>query len=136
MTLGQKQRQHVRMVGQLIAWAYSHGYELSWGEAWRTDEQAEINAMGFEGRERLAFYIERLFPALAAKIRNNKGNGSRTSLHGDRLAVDLNLFKGGVWLKTLEDYRPLGEMWEAMGGTWGGRFGDAPHFSITHEGRK
>lgn len=136
VSLGAKQRAFTRMVGQLIAWAYAHGYELTFGEAWRTDEQAEINAMGNNGRERFAAYIDRLFPVLAYKIRNNTGNGTRTSLHMDRLAVDFNLFKGGVYLQTTEDYRPLGEVWEAMGGTWGGRFGDAPHFSLPHEGRK
>jgi hypothetical protein len=36
----------------------------------------------------------------------------------------------------IASYRPLGEKWEAMGGTWGGRFShpDGNHFSLEHEG--
>lgn len=34
MTTGQKQRKFVRMIGYLIAWAYEHGYELSFGDAY------------------------------------------------------------------------------------------------------
>jgi hypothetical protein len=58
------------------------------------------------------------------------------SLHYIRMAIDLNLFKDGVWLKTTEDHLPLGEFWESIGGSWGGRFGDGNHYSLVHEGRK
>jgi len=30
----------------------------------------------------------------------------------------------------------LGEYWEGMGGSWGGRFSDGNHFSLTHNGVK
>jgi len=62
--------------------------------------------------------------------------GSEVSLHRDRLAVDFNLFRDGVYLRGTEDYRPLGEVWEAMGGSWGGRFNDGNHFSLAYKGRK
>lgn len=52
--------------------------------------------------------------------------GSASSKHKRRLAIDLNLFKDGVYLTTAEDHRPLGEYWESVGGIWGGRFGDDP----------
>jgi hypothetical protein len=39
-----------------------------------------------------------------------------------RLAIDINLFKDGVYLESTEHHRQLGEWWEAQGGTWGGRF--------------
>jgi len=58
------------------------------------------------------------------------------SLHSSRLAIDLNLFRDGVWLKKTEDHRELGEFWESIGGTWGGRFGDGNHYSISHAGLK
>jgi hypothetical protein len=35
MTLSEKQRQFARMVGILIDWAYSHGFELTLGDAFR-----------------------------------------------------------------------------------------------------
>jgi hypothetical protein len=58
------------------------------------------------------------------------------SLHYERLAIDLNLFKDGKYLNKSEDHRPLGEYWESLGGSWGGRFNDGNHYSLEHEGRK
>lgn len=110
MTLGEKQRKFTRMVADLIVWAYDHGYELTLGEAWRTPEQAALNSA--------------------------KGTGIAKSLHTDRLAVDLNLFKDGQFLQSTDDHKPLGEVWESWGGSWGGRFKDGNHYSLEHEGRK
>lgn len=110
MTLGQAQRKFTRMVADLIIWAYDNGYELTFGEAWRTPEQAAINAA--------------------------KGSGIATSLHIDRLAIDLNLFRDGKFLTSTDDHRPLGEYWESIGGSWGGRFNDGNHYSLSFGGRK
>lgn len=57
------------------------------------------------------------------------------SLHYDRLAIDLNLFKDGYYLLQTEDHRQLGEFWESIGGSWGGHFDDGNHYSLKHEGR-
>ncbi len=110
-TLGQKQRRFTRLVGLLIEYAYAHGFELSFGEAWRTPEQAALNA--------------------------KTGKGISNSLHIDRLAVDFNLFRNGKWLSASEDHKPLGEYWESLAPdcVWGGRFGDGNHYSIRHNGR-
>lgn len=64
--------------------------------------------------------------------------GHKNSLHRYRLAVDLNLFKGGVFLQETKDHQPLGEFWESIGGSWGGRFkdGDGNHYSLGHEGMR
>jgi hypothetical protein len=62
--------------------------------------------------------------------------GHPQSLHRIRLAVDFNLFKDGVYLTDTEDHRELGEFWESMGGTWGGRFDDGNHYSLEHGGMK
>lgn len=114
MTLAQKQRLFVRLLPDLITFAYAQGYEISLGEAWRSPEEAK---------------------RLAAL-----GKGVTRSLHCDRLAIDLNLFKQGNWLQTSEAHRPLGEHWEALSPLccWGGRFdrADGNHYSVTHEGRK
>ena len=71
------------------------------------------------------------------------------SLHYQSLAKDLQLFKADDsgklhYLTHTLDYKPVGEAWEAMGGDWGGRFGesqpgagdghDGNHFSLEHEG--
>lgn len=58
------------------------------------------------------------------------------SLHVQRLAIDINLFRGGKYLTRTEDHRPLGEWWESIGGTWGGRFNDGNHYSLEHRGVK
>ena len=110
MTLRQKQSKFVQMVGKLIEWAYANGYELTFGEAARTQEQASQNAA--------------------------TGKGISNSLHLIRLAVDFNLFVGGSYKTDTPSYKPLGEYWESIGGAWGGRFNDGNHFSLEHQGRK
>lgn len=62
--------------------------------------------------------------------------GHPTSLHKVRLAVDFNVFRDGVYLTQGEQYADLGEYWESIGGTWGGRFEDGNHFSFEHNGQK
>ena len=110
MTLQQKQSKFVQMIARLIDKATELGYELTFGEALRTPEQAKLNAKTQTGIE--------------------------NSLHLIRLAVDFNLFKDGKFLTTSEDHKPLGEFWESIGGSWGGRFKDGNHYSLEHEGRK
>ena len=53
------------------------------------------------------------------------------SFHEKGLAIDLNLFKDGEYLKNWKDYLPLGIYWERLGGSWGGYFKnrDGCHFS-------
>lgn len=58
-----------------------------------------------------------------------KSGHMRGSFHYKRLAIDLNLFKGGVWLDGTEDHTFAGEFWESIGGTWGGRWSDGNHYS-------
>ena len=91
------------MVGQLIAYADSLGYELTFGDAYRSP-----------------------------KVKY----GHKRSLHRKRLAVDLNLFIDGKWMKKTKDFRKLGQHWESLGGSWGGRFGDGNHFSLAHGGMR
>lgn len=110
-TLGQKQRRFVRMVADLIVWAYENGYELTLGDGYRD-------------------------PRLHGIMGESRGYGHPYSNHKIRLAIDFNLFKDGKFLETTDAHRPLGEYWESMGGTWGGRFRDGNHYSLEHEGRK
>lgn len=110
--LFEKQSTFVSLVGMLIQEANRRGYQLTFGEALRTPEQAALNA--------------------------KKGIGIKNSLHLIKLAIDLNLFKDGKYLTQTEDYEPLGLYWEGLHplSRWGGRFGDGNHFSLEHEGRK
>lgn len=113
MTLRERQSLFVRLVALLIERAYADGYELTFGEAWRTPEQAARNELA--------------------------GIGSRNSLHVARLAVDLNLFRAGKWLSDSESHRPLGEFWKGLHPDcrWGGDFKrpDGNHYSLAMDGR-
>ncbi|MGL5283048.1 MAG: M15 family metallopeptidase [Plesiomonas shigelloides] len=110
-TLGQKQRRFTRMLAELITFAYANGYELTVGDAYRD-------------------------PRLHGDMGVRKGYGHASSNHKQRLAIDFNLFKDGKFLTSTEDHRPLGEFWESIGGSWGGRFNDGNHYSIEHNGVK
>jgi hypothetical protein len=106
MTLFKQQVQFTRMVSALIAKAFEMGYEVTLGDAYRD-------------------------PRVHGQIGEKRGYGTANSFHKQRLAIDLNLFDGGIMLYNSEQHRPLGEWWEAQGGTWGGRFKepDGNHYS-------
>ena len=112
MTLGQQQRRFLPLIAKLIDWAYANGYELTAGELYRTPEQAAMNAAS--------------------------GAGISNSLHTIRLAIDVNLFHDGVYLKDSADYKPLGDYWKTLDPDcrWGGNFkrADGNHFSLTFNG--
>ena len=116
MTLREKQSLFAELVAMLLVMAHDLGYAVTLGEAYRSPEEA----------------------ARLAKL----GKGIKTSLHTQRLAIDLNLFRDGKYLTASEDYRPLGEAWERLSQKpdyeccWGGRFGDGNHFAISHNGKK
>jgi len=112
VTLRQQQSLFVQLVAQLIEHAYASGFELTFGEAWRTPEQARANAAA--------------------------GKGISNSLHIDRLAIDLNLFHNGTYMTGTEAHRVLGEWWEQLHPLcrWGGRFNDGNHYSLEWQGRK
>lgn len=113
MTLRQKQSLFAHHVAKLILHAYAMGYEVTLGDAYRSPEEAARQAKA--------------------------GRGIATSLHTQRLAIDLNLFKDGHYLTSTEAHRPLGEWWEKQHelARWGGRFTrpDGNHYSFTHGGR-
>lgn len=52
------------------------------------------------------------------------------SFHYKRLAIDLNLFKNGHYLKSSNDHIELGTFWESIGGSWGGLWDDGNHYSL------
>lgn len=114
--LRRKQSDFLRNVSVLIDWCTEQGYELTLDWGYR--------------------------PRWAAELMAELGLGKRTSLHTQRLAVDLNLFIRGKYQEDLEAYRPLGEFWKSLDpeNAWGGDFtgtpaGDARHFSRRHGGK-
>lgn len=115
MSLRAKQSAFARLIPKLLLHAEALGFEVTLGEAYRSPEEAARLAM--------------------------VGKGILRSLHCQRLAIDLNLFRDGEYLTDSDAYAPLGEWWEAQSTplyecAWGGRFQDGNHFSLAHEGRK
>lgn len=105
MPLSQSQQRFASMVGKLLAFVETlPGYAVTFGETYRTPEQAALYAA--------------------------QGKGSKTSLHCHRLAVDLNLFINGIYQTQTFAYKELGDFWKSLGGTWGGDFprADGNHF--------
>ena len=113
-TLREKQSRFADLVAMLILQAGERGYEVTLGEAWRSAEQASFQT----------------------RINAELGIGIAASLHTQRLAIDLNLFRDGKYLTHIDDYLPLGSWWEKQCREcrWGGRFKrrDAVHFSMEH----
>lgn len=103
---GDRQRKFTKMFGKLILWAYQQGYELTFGDGYRD-------------------------PRVYGEWGEDQGYGHEKSFHKRRLAHDINLFIDGKYQTTTEAHLPLGEQWEKMGGTWGGRFSkpDGNHYS-------
>jgi hypothetical protein len=115
LTLHQQQTLFPQYVALLIQWVYKNGYEVTFGECYRTPEQAALNAQS--------------------------GAGISHSLHTQRLAIDLQLFKDGVYLTDTYAYTSMGIYWESLDPLccWGGRFTTRPdgnHFSMTYGGVK
>ena len=102
MTLRERQSLFLQNIALLIGWAFANGYELTGGELYRTPEQAEIYA--------------------------KTGMGITKSLHRQRLAVDLNLFKNGIFYTDTESHKPLGDYWKSLhpDNRWGGDFKNRP----------
>lgn len=111
MTLRQKQSLFASMVARLIDKAIGMGYEITLGDAFRDP---------------------RLHGAIGVRL----GYGHPKSAHKNRLAIDLNLFKAGIFLSSTEDHQKLGEWWEQQHPEcrWGGRFKDGNHYSLFHDG--
>lgn len=115
MPLGKRQELFMRLLPRLIDWFHANGYELRGGELWRSPAAARENAAS--------------------------GAGIANSLHIDKLAIDLNLFRNGTWLNKTEDFAAAGVYWKSLhplcrwGGDWKSRK-DGNHFSVTYAGRE
>lgn len=113
MSLRKTQSEFVLHIGRLIAHAYEQGYELTFGDAYRDP---------------------RVHGALGVKL----GYGHPRSAHKQRLAIDFNLFKNGVFQEGTEAHRELGEWWKRQHplARWGGDFNDGNHYSFEVDGIK
>ena len=126
MRLREKQSLFVVYLTKLLAFGHSKGYEFTLGEAGVTNPR-KIRWVPDGVNKRTTSPME-------------DGEHMEGSLHYKRLAIDLNLFVDGRYItsSTNPAYVELGTYWESLHElcTWGGRFSDANHFSVTHGGRK
>ena len=109
MSLVEKQITFAVNVSRLIQYINSNKYFCTFGEAYRTKEQAEIYA--------------------------HKGIGIADSQHCKRLAIDLNLFSPEAeYLQDKKSYEKFGLYWESLdkNNRWGGSFPrvDCVHFEM------
>lgn len=110
MTLREKQSIFCNNAALLIIHINDMGYSCTFGDAFRTSQQASINAVN--------------------------GTGIKESLHCKRLAIDLNLFDAnGKYLTKTEDYKFVGDYWAKLHplNRWGGLFksrSDGNHFEM------
>lgn len=115
MTLGEKQEAFARLVPRLIDKAHELGFTVRIGDAFR-----DPRVFGYVGVNLAGAY------------------GHPKSAHKQKMAIDLNLFRDGVFCALTSDHRTLGEWWEKQhpDARWGGRFQDGNHYSFEHEGVK
>ncbi len=116
MKLSTKQQRFTECMGLLINQAYSLGYGLTFGDAFRDSRAHGANGV-------------------------KDSYSAANSVHKIRLAVDLNLFVDGEYITSGDHlaYQQLGEFWKGLDvdARWGGDFpGDANHFSFQHKGVK
>ncbi|WP_339064705.1 hypothetical protein [Teredinibacter turnerae] len=113
MSLSKKQREFTRCIGLLIEYAYSKNIELTMGDAYRD-------------------------PRVHGEFGEKKSYAHKNSVHKLRLAQDFNVWVNGKYIAdgSHPAYGVLGEYWETLSehARWGGRFGDANHFSFEHWG--
>lgn len=109
MSLSEKQMRFTRKLADLISFAYSMGYGLTFGDAYRD-------------------------PRLHGEIGEKKSYSHRNSAHKVRLAVDFNLFVNGEYKSGYcEEYKILHDYWQVLGGAPMIE-NDPNHFSFEHNG--
>jgi len=111
MTLRQAKSKFAWMLGNLICFAFSQGYEITMGEGTIT-----------------IVYCKNCKKKVSI---HRKG-----SLHHIGLAQDIDLFKDGVYLTETSDHSVLGAYWISIGGSWGGEFDDGNHYSLQIDNRR
>ena len=107
--LRNRQENFAVMMARQLAWMADQQYHWTMGDVWRSTDK--LNCPRCKDR---VTYQELLV--------HNKKSQVLHSRHNDRCAMDVILW-GKDKLAEPEEYRPLGEHWEELGGIWGGRFG-------------
>lgn len=119
-TLRDRQETFARTLAVFFAWMLEQGYHWTLGDAWRSTDELLCSHCGTP-----VTYQDLLVSNGRSKV--------RASAHTERRAIDLNLWVDGQ-LAAPEQYRPLAEKWEVLGGRAGFRFGVDPKDYATKAG--
>ena len=108
MSLREEQSKFAKDVQKLLEFIHGLGFEVTFGEVLRTDEQQKI-------------YLE------------TGRSKTMNSMHLKKCAIDLNFFKEGKLITTPKE---VGKYWESLSeknqaGVFWTNFPDAPHFQRT-----
>ena len=108
--LGKRQELFMWLLPRLIDEIHNRGYEVRGGDLFRD-------------------------PRVHGAVGEKKGYGYSKSRHKSKCAIDLNLFKDGVYLTKTEDHKPFGDFWKSLDPLceWGGDFGnkDGNHYQVS-----
>lgn len=135
MSLRVQRCKFTQMAALLAQKAVEMGYEVAFLEVQRSPVQAEVNGLRRDQKIEAAGLLEQKYPTIAGLIAKSP-KGIKNSIHRIGLAVDIALYRDGVYLTKSTDYEPLGVWWESIGGAWGGRWSDGNHFSLPYNGVK
>lgn len=129
--LGEKQELFADLESQWVRWVLSHpGWKLRRGEG----RILQLGPDGKTGRRALA--LSRPEAVVFVKDLVHKDGGT----HYAGTACDWQLFVEGQHIENGGHpvWTEIGEKWESMHplARWGGRWGDANHISLEHEGVK
>lgn len=105
MSLRKKQSVFALNVSRLIQYAYEIGYEITFGEAYRTESQQYLY---FEGYNLMKIGSELKLAKTKPKSK------TMNSKHRKKLAIDINLFKDGEYLTDKASFKPLAEYWKSL----------------------
>lgn len=117
MTNTKKRIRFIQLLALFIQKATLEGIEFIWWTVYRSPQ--DQNFLYQQGRTR------------PGKIITQCDGQIKQSKHTQWLAVDILIIKddASVWERTAE-YDRLGEIWQALGGCWGGEWGDVFHFEL------
>lgn len=125
MSLRAKQSIFALNISKLIVWANENGYEITTGEAYRTNDQQLLYFMGYK----------LLVVGGSLKLAKTKPKSkTMNSYHLKKLAEDINLFIDGEYKTDKESFKPLAEYWKSLhpdnvsGYDWGWDFN---HFQMS-----
>ena len=105
LSLREKQNLFALNIAKLILWAYEKGYEITLGEALRTEDQQMLY---FEGYSIMKIGSD-------VKLRKVKpASKTMKSDHLLKLALDINLFVDGKYTTDGESFKPLHEYWKSL----------------------